>query len=213
MKSVFLILFSLLLFSVHSKGEYVPLKMYYMILTADKIVYGEIVKMSEAYFYVIDSVDSNKEIKIKKYVDWTCSSRWSEYQIGQKVLLFLNQEKGYYKILSGGGEGEMPVIQDSVIVSRDCLHFTDSLYLSLYRTHEYTFKIGKKIILGHRFMIWDFINSLTLFKTNFAINKDVYPNCGAFIEKNNQLNPKNVGSPIYHLFVSEFNSEKNRNCR
>jgi hypothetical protein len=59
----------------------------------------------------------SKEISIHKFVDWTCSSRWKPYQLGQEVIAFLLKRKerhgSPYYLQSAGSEGEFEVIGDT----------------------------------------------------------------------------------------------------
>jgi hypothetical protein len=53
------------------------------------------------------------------FEDWTCAGRWTSYEKGQQVLLFLArppEKSSVYSILGGGGEGEMPLQGDSICV-------------------------------------------------------------------------------------------------
>ena len=86
-----------------------------MILKADEIVYGHIKKLDKSYFYLDDTTSHNrKTIKIMRFHNWACASRYEEYKVGQKVLLFLKKKGDYFYIMSAGGEGEIAIINDSV---------------------------------------------------------------------------------------------------
>jgi len=57
-------------------------------------------------------------LEVRKFVDWTCGRRWAPYGVGQRVLLFLTRgapgEPYAWRIMGGGGEGEMLVEGDIV---------------------------------------------------------------------------------------------------
>jgi hypothetical protein len=59
------------------------------------------------------------------FKNWTCACRWAPYEKGQRVLLFLSRsetgDNGWF-ILGGGGEGEMPLLRDSVCVRGFAVH-------------------------------------------------------------------------------------------
>jgi hypothetical protein len=53
---------------------------------------------------------------VERFENWPCAYRWVEYAPEQRVLLFLRGEGApSYEILSGGGEGEMPVVAGEVL--------------------------------------------------------------------------------------------------
>lgn len=57
-------------------------------------------------------------ITVQRFENWTCAGRWARYAKGQRVWLFLHldAEAPNFRILGGGGEGEMPMLGDDVLV-------------------------------------------------------------------------------------------------
>ncbi|MFH1110236.1 MAG: hypothetical protein V1790_13735 [Planctomycetota bacterium] len=60
-------------------------------------------------------------LEVRKFADWTCGRRWAPYGVGQRVLLFLTRgtpdEPHAWRIMGGGGEGEM-LVEGEVVVPR-----------------------------------------------------------------------------------------------
>lgn len=113
MKRAQIVIVLFLFYSVHVKADYSPLQLYFMILDADKIIDGTIKKLDKTFFYLDDTLQ-HQTIKIRRFQDWTCASRFDKYKVGQRVILFLKQEKDHFYIMSAGGEGEVPIVNDSV---------------------------------------------------------------------------------------------------
>jgi hypothetical protein len=58
-------------------------------------------------------------IRVQRYRDSTCAFRWAPYAEGQRVLLFLaapREASAPYTILGVRGEGEMPVVEQEVLL-------------------------------------------------------------------------------------------------
>ncbi len=102
--------------------KYLPLKFSEMVMSADLIVHGEIVVLTKETFTLeIETLvageltakqTESKRIEVRRFHDWTCASRWLAYSPGQEVVLFLakpTKDSPFFRILSAGGEGEMPV--------------------------------------------------------------------------------------------------------
>lgn len=101
-------------------AKYRPLKLYEMIIKAEKIVYGTITKLDSTHFtlQIEGSLTSDAGvIRIARFEDWTCAQRWTKYEVGQRLLLFLTTVDGELVSMSGGNEGELPIIEDSVFIN------------------------------------------------------------------------------------------------
>ncbi len=100
-------------------ADYRPLKLYEMIIKADKIVYGTITNLDSTHFtlQIEGSLTYDTgSIKIARFEDWACAQRWTKYEVGQRLLLFLTTWNGELVSMSGGNEGELPIIEDSVYI-------------------------------------------------------------------------------------------------
>jgi len=113
------LLLILLIFVGSYNVKYVADPLWHMALSADKIVYGEITELRENdYTLKIESslTGDSGTINIQRFQNWTCASRWAPYKKGQKVAVFTENRNGTNHIISGGGEGEMEVKNDSVSI-------------------------------------------------------------------------------------------------
>jgi len=135
------ILFLLLLFSICSqklKADYMPLSLPDMIMMSELIVVGTI-QFTDSAFFTLEIEQkvygnySEKSVRVKKFVDFSCAARWMPYAAGQKVLLFLDRNDAQeWVILSDGGEGELPVDNDNVYLSS--WYGFDMPFKAVYRT-------------------------------------------------------------------------------
>lgn len=100
-------------------ADYSPKKLYEMAIKADKILYGTIIELdSSKYKLRIEGslTEESGTISIVRFSDWACAHRWTEYQIGQRLFVFLFEKNGDYFTISGGNEGELPIQNDSVFI-------------------------------------------------------------------------------------------------
>jgi hypothetical protein len=119
-KSVLTFFTFLLFIAFPAKADYDPLDIYEMIIKADKIAIGEVIKIDSTTFtFKISGSPTNDEgeIIIQRFNDWPCASRWNDYKVGQKLLIFVFNWKGKYIAMSGGNEGELPIQNDSVFIN------------------------------------------------------------------------------------------------
>lgn len=104
-----------LFFSSICQAKYSPLMLSQLIDDAKLIGNVEIIKIDEKQIIVkflefFKGSSKNKILKINKFENWTCSTRWTTYRIGQKELIFLKYSKNKeLMILGSGNEGEMPI--------------------------------------------------------------------------------------------------------
>jgi hypothetical protein len=120
----FSIIIGLLISSTSCLAEYEYPKLYDLILKADKIAYGEIVSVDSVSFSFKPewSYDGATEIiLIKKFTDWSCSQRWTTYQTGQRLFVFLTAGPTFFLPMSPGIEYELPVWRDSVYINERTL--------------------------------------------------------------------------------------------
>lgn len=118
MKRIILIS-TLLLSGFASRADYQPLELYEMIIKAEKIVYGTVIGLDSGYFTlkVEGSLTSDTgTLKIVKFQDWPCAARWTKYELGQRLFLFLVTWNGELVSMSGGNEGELPINNDSIYI-------------------------------------------------------------------------------------------------
>lgn len=90
-----------------------------MIIKAEKIVYGTVVELDSNYFTlnIEGSLTSDSgTLKIARFHDWACAERWTNYEVGQRLFLFLGTWNGELMSMSGGNEGEYPVVNNTVYI-------------------------------------------------------------------------------------------------
>jgi len=104
-------------------ARYVRYRLYELAALSDVIVSGEIRVLDELEFELrVDDIvlgEPMRALRVRRFQDWTCAGRWTEYAVGQRVLLFLrrsSEQPDSLFILGAGGEGEMPLHQERVIV-------------------------------------------------------------------------------------------------
>jgi len=104
--------------------EYQRLRLGELCLFADGIAAGTVRSVDAASFvlepdWMVTDGDVPATLRVKCFEDWTCAHRWTEYEPGQRVLLFLAHDAGSdpsWSILGGGGEGEMPFLGERVVL-------------------------------------------------------------------------------------------------
>jgi hypothetical protein len=98
-----------------SSLSYTRYKLFELAMQSDIAVYGTISALQDTTFDLQceRSVIGPKipaVLRVQRFEDWTCASRWSQYAVGQRVLLFLRKPSAdwpYPIILGSGGEGEI----------------------------------------------------------------------------------------------------------
>lgn len=188
-----LIIVFLLLTSFAVKADYDPMRLYEMILGADKIVYGEITAIdSLTYTLKVEGNLTGKEkaIKVLKFQDWPCAWRWTNYKTGQKLFLFLKKYDGeleryksQYYSMSAGNEGELPISGNFVFINGLSLnstpaYFPDSLK-QLYAKERgllisKNYSIHGSDYFGHKVNLKDFIETTKTLRNCFQIEYGEY---------------------------------------
>lgn len=108
-------------------ADYAAPELFDMVGASDLVILGSIINVTEETFILkIDDVLCGKykdnTIEIYKYKGWECSIRWSDYEKGQKEIVFLdkhtnkkqNSSNVIYTLRSAGSEGELPIVEDIV---------------------------------------------------------------------------------------------------
>lgn len=108
-----------------SAASYYPTPIKEMASLADLIVVGEVVRLDlpEVLFRCDDAVWGDLQssdvsdgglLRVRGFSNWSCASRFAPYAAGQRSVLFLRRlhdrdGDSFLAIMSGGGEGEMPI--------------------------------------------------------------------------------------------------------
>lgn len=181
-----LLFLCLALFTLKStalKADYSPTILTHMMLGSDFAGYGEVTSL-EGEFFTFKVVGKTigetapKTLKVKKYKNWTCAFRWTEYAVGQQVFLFLRKnEAGEWIIMSGGGEGEMPIQDGNVYVPSFysyAMPFVNAVSVTkkdegLYRSKKW--ELYGKQYLGLEVEIQTFVEAVSGLRAAFQIEK------------------------------------------
>ncbi|MES2545997.1 MAG: hypothetical protein V4548_14025 [Bacteroidota bacterium] len=102
-----------------AKPDYDPTGLPQLILKSDVAGECEIQKVTEnqievKFSDIYHGELKTKSIKVEKFQDWTCASRWTKYKVGQKEIIFIvkNLKSGKWIIIGAGNEGELPIEND-----------------------------------------------------------------------------------------------------
>ncbi len=206
MKKTLLILLAFFL-SIKAEADYFPLRLYDMILNADKICWGSIEKLDSTFFYVADNSSSKHQlIKVKRFKNWTCASRYANYKVGQKVILFLQNEKKHFSIMSAGGEGEIPIINDSVSIKFRCFSFPEN-----WRDKQY--QLIKDSISRFHFLLetnfWskvkitsvELINTISEIRKKYTWQRILHLTCDDLMNNCNSNLIPNTSDSTFLIFV------------
>ncbi|WP_118973703.1 hypothetical protein [Taibaiella koreensis] len=227
MKTVFITVIGLLFFASLSGQQYHPLKLFDLATGADVVTYGTIMKVDDHFFYLQGFTEEGKPrtYKIEKFIGRSGSYRWEPYAAGQRVFVFLRKTNNMYSILSPGAEGELPVINDSLVVDMQC--FTPLIQQRLAPkgfTPEFkklqTFNVGKKKVLGLRF------TPLYLYQSAMAL-RDCYqvilkrPNtfpsftCFNFFDRytREKIDRQKKKSKLMQLMYNDMEEAQMKNCK
>jgi len=97
---------------------------------ADCIVAGEITSLSDTtYELTVERWARKPEsapervLTVKRFHNWLCASRWTEYAVGQRVFLFAtwDEEEELAEVMSAGNEGEHLLVENDLILRGESL--------------------------------------------------------------------------------------------
>ncbi|WP_324678084.1 hypothetical protein [Hymenobacter sp. GOD-10R] len=82
---------------------------------ADYIFIGEIasVQASTYQFYVAEYIKGggSSSLTVQPFEEWTCDVRYAKVAKGQRLVLFLQKNKGMLELINGSS-GELPIINN-----------------------------------------------------------------------------------------------------
>lgn len=112
-----------------ARASYVHLTLGDMVKRADAIVLGRVVAVSASTFDMkVDEVVVQKKrtslkagetLRVEKFEDWTCASRWRPYAAGDELLFALvrsEKQDGRWSTMGAAAEGEMPIENGQVYI-------------------------------------------------------------------------------------------------
>jgi hypothetical protein len=116
-------IFTFLVFAwTKSYSFYVATHLPTLIEKSKIIVYARIISVDKETFRIatikrIKSTHKSDTLTIQKFKDWTCASRYSNYEVGQEGIFFIELNKNNkFQTVGAGNEGELVVKSDSVYV-------------------------------------------------------------------------------------------------
>ena len=176
MRVVFLAFLLSFLHTAAFPQQYNPVKLFDLATGADLVTYGVISKVEDKYFYLegFNEARKKKNLKIQKFIGRSGSYRWAQYEAGQKVFVFLKKVNNEYSIMSPGAEGEIPVLNDSLVVDMLCFMPKTIQALAIkgltpeYRKSQ-TFDVGKKKVFGLRFSPQYLYESVMAFRDCYQV--------------------------------------------
>lgn len=102
-------------FTSQAKKYIYPLE--HVIGLADLIVVGEIesVEQNTYTFRITETLkgDVHASIRVEKFKEWTCDTRYAKHEKGQKLCLFLKRGLLSWSIINGS-TGERPILEQTV---------------------------------------------------------------------------------------------------
>lgn len=171
----------LLFLSLSVKADYRPLALHEMIIKADKIVYGMILEIDSTHYKFKVEGGITKDtgiIRIQKFQDWLCAWRWTEYQIGQEMLVFLATGNGGSGLMGAGNEGELPIMGNSLYINGSSLNYVNGSQND-YLNENWTFP-GKRYKLyggeyyGTKMNVAQFLKTIKYVRRCFNFEYGVY---------------------------------------
>lgn len=153
------------------RANYSPTSLNYMILESDIAVYGEIDSITGNYFFlkIKNEIFGNYNdtiIKVKKFQNWICAERWTKYEVGQNVFLFLlKDDNADWSIMSGGGEGELPIVKENIYI-----YSFYSTYMPFPKNYE-VYKIYGSNFTGLELKLNEFTDAVAGIRDCFRLTK------------------------------------------
>ncbi|MCI5055214.1 MAG: hypothetical protein MRY83_03845, partial [Flavobacteriales bacterium] len=162
MKQIILSIYLLILF-LKVEAKYAAYSIEHMVLTCDTFLIGQIVT-HDAETFTIALDDSSGHVRIQKFKNWTCAHRYAEYEIGQKALFFLEKRDRKFYVMSGGNEGELPIVGDSLYLSSLSVYYPFDLDVGQELTGSKTTLISGKRFHGYDFRTRHFVETIRTFR-------------------------------------------------
>jgi hypothetical protein len=106
-------------FPVPSLADYLSPTLLQLAAGSDLVVVGRIVALDNSTFMLsveetLAGTTADSLVRVARFQDWACSTRWQPYAIGQREIAFLCWNEGGYRTNGPGAEGEWPITGDRV---------------------------------------------------------------------------------------------------
>lgn len=135
------------------KADFDPMSLHELIIKSEKIVHGEILNIDSTHFEIqVEGSLTNDTgvLKVRKFENWTCAWRWTEYEKGQKLLLFLKSWNNEFVSMGAGNEGELPIVDNNTYINGLCLMYVNGDQNNWSNT-DFTFPGNRFDIQGGQF--------------------------------------------------------------
>ena len=120
MKLIAVLFFLMIAFTSQAKKYIYPLE--HVIGLADLIVIGEIesVEQNTYTFRITETLkgDVHATIRVEKFKEWTCDTRYAKHEKGQKLCLFLQKGLLSWNIINGS-TGERPILEQTIYLGME----------------------------------------------------------------------------------------------
>ncbi|ADY51727.1 hypothetical protein Pedsa_1158 [Pseudopedobacter saltans DSM 12145] len=179
LRSIILIL--LISLSTKSDADYTPYSLSELIVKADIIAYGTIINLNnETITFKIDkSLTGEKgNLQIHQFKEWECAARWTKYEIGQHLFLFLKKKGENIFALGSGNEGELPIVNSSV-------YFGDFFsYSKLLNNTDGIIKRDRKTYMRKGVMLYGnlYRNCIEWDLKDFTSSISLFRNCISYVD-------------------------------
>ncbi len=205
----------LMICSLSAKADYDSFQLYEMILSADKIVYGEIIGEDSVTFTL--RVDKNltgeeKLLKINKHQNWTCAWRWTQYEVGQNVLLFLKEQNGALSQMGPGNESELPIQENDIFLNTFALSsfpkFQDSLSDTIRHIMPQKHIVYDATYQGFKFQKSKFVEAIVIIRKCYEVkswHKNRITSVKRVCEESHlDMAHQSQNNPILRLMINEL---------
>lgn len=223
--AIFVLLLSVFAAPAFSQ-QYSPLKLFDMATGADLVTYGVITKVEEQYFYLecFNEFKKKTTLRILKFAGKAGSYRWTAYETGQQVFVFLRKSNKEYMLMSPGAESEIPVIKDSLVIDMNCfMPQTVAGFSAKGLTPEYkkaqTFDVGKKKVFGLRFTPLYLYQSVMAFRDCYQVilkrpNSFASYTCFNFFDRyiREKIEVQKRKSKLMKLMYQDMETAQLKNC-
>ncbi|MCH7725444.1 MAG: hypothetical protein IH991_03020 [Planctomycetes bacterium] len=152
-----------------TNADYEPIPLHELVVGSDLLVRGTIIEVREKTFEVevlkvIRGRARPKRIEVQRFVDWSGNARWTSYQAGQGVLLFLVKQEGNggpsWQVLGAGGEGEMPIEGEFI--------YCHGTFIQGFKRHQ-GFAVQGGTLNGYKFELTTFLSAIAGYHRCFKL--------------------------------------------
>ena len=104
-----------------AEADYRPLRLIELAGGSELIAAGTITEVGDDGTFTLRIDDAifgpakqGQSISVYQFSDWICAWRWSDYEVGQRVLVFIKCDRATErrKIRGTGSEGERPLVDE-----------------------------------------------------------------------------------------------------